>query len=333
MLDSEGDQRLKLSKSVDALSRAKALDKILSASDHIPEGVEKKAADKVLRARALRAKYAFTRMREPWDPSGPVQVDDSVNYTYRINDWGLFEVTKEGDEANSLFPVPKLEEFVKDHDECEKIVREKTVLSLATYRLKAMEQMFDMHVHQNWKAEESDNGIDNADFFSIAKVDTHIHLSAAFSPKDLLLYMQSAAKERPDEIVLKGKSLKELLDANGLTADTLSIDKLHIQGDADVFDRFDLFNAKYKIAGSSDLKEAFLSYANDAKGIHLANITKIAHNRLAESDHIFAEWRISVMGKSTQEWYKIANFMIENNLHELHCNKWMVQNPRLYGVG
>ena len=332
MLTADGDQKLKHSKSVDALSKAKALDKIFSASDHIPLDVERKAADKLLKARAIRAKYAFKRIREAWDPSGPLQVDDSVNYSYRINEWGIFEVIKEGDEANSLFPVPTLEEYVKDHNECESIVREKTVLSLASHRLKSMEQLYDMHVHQNWKSEETDNGIDNADFFSIAKVDTHIHLSAAFSPKDLLLYMQKAAREQPDEVVLKGKSLKELFEANGLTAETLSIDKLHVQGDADVFDRFDLFNAKYKIAGSSDLKEAFLSYANDANGKHLANITKIAHNRLIEADHTFAEWRISVMGKSTQEWYKIADFMIENNLHDLSCNKWMVQNPRLYSI-
>ena len=334
MLGSEVDQtKLKESKSVDALVKAQALDKIFSASKHIPVGVERKAADQIMKARALRGKYAFKRLRDPWSPLGPLEVDASVNYAYRVNDWGIFEVTKEGDEANtSLFPVPTLEEFVKDHHECERIAREKTVLSLSTYRLKTMEQLFDMHVHQNWKSEESDNGIDKADFFSIAKVDTHIHLSAAFSPKDLLSYMKKAAIEQPDEIVLKGKSLKQLFEASGLSPQSLSLDMLHVQGDADVFDRFDLFNAKYKIAGSSDLKEAFLSYANDAKGKHLANITKIAHNRLAESDHMYAEWRISVMGKSTDEWYKIADFMIENKLDELTHNKWMVQNPRLYGI-
>ena len=103
-----------------------------------------------------------------------------------------------------------------------------------------------------------------------------------------------------------------------------------MQGDAAVFDRFDLFNAKYKLGGSAELKEIFLGYSNFINGKHLAAMCKIAHRRLEETDHLFAEWRISVLGANMGEWAKIASFIVDNDLHKLTHQKWMVQNPRIY---
>jgi AMP deaminase len=47
---------------------------------------------------------------------------------------------------------------------------------------------------------------------------------------------------------------------------------------------------------------------------------------------LFAEWRITVTGSSKEEWNILADFMIDNGLDLLEHNKWMVQNPRLYGL-
>ena len=37
-------------------------------------------------------------------------------------------------------------------------------------------------------------------------------------------------------------------------------------------DRFDLFNEKYDVAGSADLRSIFLSYYNDINGSYLAEV-------------------------------------------------------------
>ena len=74
----------------------------------------------------------------------------------------------------------------------------------------------------------------------------------------------------------------------------------------------------------------FLNFINDCKGRHLANLTRIAHDRLRECDHLFSEWRISIVGASISEWGLLADFMVDNNLYNLSNNKWMVQNPRIY---
>ncbi len=159
-------------------------------------------------------------------------------------------------------------------------------------------------------------------------MDTHVHLAAASAPKDLLEYMRDQMTNHFHEVVYKGLTLGEVCANAGLTLENLSLDRINIQGDASVFDRFDLFNAKYKLAGSSDLKEVFLGYANDCKGRHLAAITKKAHERLLGTDHLFAEYRISVMGMDPNEWDLLSTFMIDNELDRLTHNKWMVQNPR-----
>ena len=53
------------------------------------------------------------------------------------------------------------------------------------------------------------------DLLKSLKVDTHIHLSAAFSPRDLLEYIEKQLRENLDEVVLKGKTLREIcMDAD-----------------------------------------------------------------------------------------------------------------------
>ena len=51
----------------------------------------------------------------------------------------------------------------------------------------------------------------------LKKVDTHIHLSAAISPKDLLDYIKQELRNNPDEIVLNGKSLVQICNEANVT--------------------------------------------------------------------------------------------------------------------
>ena len=183
----ELDSSQKLSKKELALRRAVSLDNLISKGAHFSDSIERGAAEQLLKARKLRQKYAFKRMVELWEEQKPV--DASIEYSYRQNDEGIFEVTLK-DSPTSIFPVPNLSEYVIDHKCCETIVQSKAVKSLCAHRLTTMNQLFDMYCHMSWKREEELSEDDHSDFFSIAKVDTHIHLSAAFAPKDLLDYMR-----------------------------------------------------------------------------------------------------------------------------------------------
>lgn len=43
------------------------------------------------------------------------------------------------------------------------------------------------------------------------------------------------------------------------------------------------------------------------------------------------EWRLSIYGKSPNEWNKLAKWIIENKLFS-HNVRWLIQVPRLYDV-
>lgn len=45
----------------------------------------------------------------------------------------------------------------------------------------------------------------------------------------------------------------------------------------------------------------------------------------------FAEWRISIYGKSINEWNKLAFWFKKNKIFS-HQVRWMIQIPRLYKV-
>lgn len=43
------------------------------------------------------------------------------------------------------------------------------------------------------------------------------------------------------------------------------------------------------------------------------------------------EWRVSIYGRSVDEWDKIAKWVINNKLFS-HNVRWLIQVPRLYNV-
>ena len=43
------------------------------------------------------------------------------------------------------------------------------------------------------------------------------------------------------------------------------------------------------------------------------------------------EWRVSIYGRSPDEWDKLAKWIINNKLYS-HNVRWLIQVPRLYGL-
>jgi AMP deaminase len=136
------------------------------------------------------------------------------------------------------------------------------------------------------------------------------------------------------------------------------------QAHKDSFHRFDKFNLKYNPIGESRLREIFMKTDNKIKGRYLAEITKgndshascvakvsrNAHNAvftnpsshlnsitlevisdLEQSKYQMAEYRISIYGRSEDEWDKLADWVVEHKLFS-HNVRWLIQVPRLYSV-
>jgi len=103
------------------------------------------------------------------------------------------------------------------------------------------------------------------------------------------------------------------------------------QAHTDSFHRFDKFNLKYNPIGESRLRTIFLKTDNFIDGRYLAEITKEVISDLESSKYQMVEWRISIYGKSMDEWDKLAAWVVDNKLFS-HNVRWLIQIPRLYDV-
>ena len=103
------------------------------------------------------------------------------------------------------------------------------------------------------------------------------------------------------------------------------------QAHTDSFHRFDKFNLKYNPIGESRLRTIFLKTDNFIHGRYLAEITKEVISDLESSKYQMVEWRISIYGKSIDEWDKLAAWVVDNKLFS-HNVRWLIQIPRLYDV-
>ncbi|KHN98596.1 AMP deaminase [Metarhizium album ARSEF 1941] len=264
----------------------------------------------------------------------PLPVDDGM--TFKLDDSGVYQVF---DNENATLPaikVPTIREFYMDLDSILTISSDGPTKSFAFRRLQYLEAKFNLYALLNEYQETADSKkVPHRDFYNVRKVDTHVHHSACMNQKHLLRFIKSKMKKYPSEIVLfrdgKHLTLAEVFASINLTAYDLSIDTLDMHAHTDSFHRFDKFNLKYNPIGESRLRTIFLKTDNFIHGRYLAEITKEVISDLESSKYQMVEWRISIYGKSIDEWDKLAAWVVDNKLFS-HNVRWLIQIPRLYDV-
>lgn len=248
----------------------------------------------------------------------------------------IFETTQRVPSNIPIVTVPTLREFYIDMDEVQNVSSDGPTKSFAFRQLDILEGRFHLYFLVNSYQETADcKRVPHRDFYNVRKVDTHVHHSACMNQKHLLRFIKSKMKKSPDEVVMfrddKELTLKEVFESINLTAYDLSIDTLDMHAHSDSFHRFDKFNLKYNPIGESRLREIFLKTDNYIKGRYLAEITKEVISDLESSKYQFVEWRVSIYGRSIDEWDKLAAWVIDNKLVS-HNVRWLIQIPRLFGM-
>ena len=258
--------------------------------------------------------------------------DDSVQI--RVNDDGVFQLYNKQDVQ--LVDIPSLKNFYQDQDKLLNIVTDGPTKSYAFRRLRYLEAKFQMYIMLNEYQEMADSkSVPHRDFYNVRKVDTHIHHSACMNQKHLLRFIKSKLKRSPKDVCIyrdeKLLTLEEVFKSLNLTAYDLSIDTLDMHAHKDSFHRFDKFNLKYNPIGESRLREIFLKTDNYIQGRYLAELTKEVISDLEASKYQHVEWRISIYGRSKDEWYKLAKWVQEHKVISPNV-RWLIQVPRLYSV-
>ncbi|KAG6017082.1 putative zinc finger protein [Claviceps lovelessii] len=264
----------------------------------------------------------------------PLPAEDSM--TFRLDESGVYQVSCRGEETLPAVQVPTIRQFYMDLDNILTISSDGPSKSFAFRRLQYLEAKFNLYVLLNEYQETADSKkVPHRDFYNVRKVDTHVHHSACMNQKHLLRFIKSKMKKHPNEVVLfrdgKYLTLAEVFSSIKLTAYDLSIDTLDMHAHTDSFHRFDKFNLKYNPIGESRLRTIFLKTDNFIHGRYLAEITKEVISDLESSKYQMVEWRISIYGKSIDEWDKLASWVVDNKLFS-HNVRWLIQIPRLYDV-
>ena len=205
-------------------------------------------------------------------------------------------------------------------------------------RLKLLEQKFKLHLMLNEKKERlSQVFIPHRDFYNVRKVDTHVHHSGMMNQKHLLRFIQKKVKSSGHERVLQNRddpngpplTLEQVFQSIHLTPYDLNVDTLDVHADNSTFHRFDRFNLKYNPCGQSRLREIFLKTDNFLEGSYLADITHEVFADLHDSKYQQAEYRISIYGRSFDEWDKLGNWFEKYQIFSDNV-RWLIQVPRLY---
>ncbi|KAI1079406.1 AMP deaminase [Whalleya microplaca] len=276
---------------------------------------------------------------EDFDMTDLLPLPSASEFTFRLDENGVYQVFENdaADKANTpVVGVPTIKDFYLDLEEILSISSEGPSKSFAFRRLQYLEGKFNLYVLLNEYQETADSKrVPHRDFYNVRKVDTHVHHSACMNQKHLLRFIKSKMKKCPDEYVLfrdgKNLTLKEVFESINLTAYDLSIDTLDMHAHTDSFHRFDKFNLKYNPVGESRLRTIFLKTDNFIDGRYLAEITKEVISDLESSKYQMVEWRISIYGRSLDEWDKLAAWVVDNKLFSPNV-RWLIQIPRLYDV-
>ncbi|KAJ5951457.1 AMP deaminase Amd1 [Penicillium vulpinum] len=260
-------------------------------------------------------------------------------WTYRLDGnsvYQVFDSEAAADQQTPIVQIPSLRDFYMDLDAVVDVSTDGPAKSFAFKRLSYLEGKFQLYTLLNEYQEIADSKkVPHRDFYNVRKVDTHVHHSACMNQKHLLRFIKSKMRKSPDEVVLfrdgKHLTLREVFESINLTAYDLSIDTLDMHAHTDSFHRFDKFNLKYNPVGESRLREIFLKTDNYIQGRYLAEITKEVISDLESSKYQMVEWRISIYGRSLQEWDKLAAWVVDNKLFSPNV-RWLIQVPRLYDI-
>ncbi|ESS30887.1 AMP deaminase [Toxoplasma gondii VEG] len=286
------------------------------------------------------------RTKEPmYDPFN-IPLKPPCNAVYKMHH-GVYQVfwdpandvaTKDAPLLWKANPLPDVHQFLRGLKDVMTAVQNPACKSFCYKRLKYLEEKFNLHLMFNSPAEVTETKCNfHRDFYNVRKVDTHIHHSACMQQKHLLRFIRKKYRTEPETVVAKTRdgneqTLMELFHTEvGIGAHDASIDHLNVHALGSCFQRFDLFNQKYNPFGQKTLRDVFLKTDNYIEGRFLAEITREVISDLEERKYQHVEWRLSIYGRSRDEWTKLAKWVVKNKLSSKRV-RWMVQVPRLYHV-
>uniref|UniRef100_A0A8C8GRM3 AMP deaminase n=1 Tax=Oncorhynchus tshawytscha TaxID=74940 RepID=A0A8C8GRM3_ONCTS len=277
--------------------------------------------------------------REGEDPYNIENIPDNLSYELQTKD-GIVYVYENAEALSQnrprSLPYPDLETFAIDLSHVLAMIIDGPTKTYCHRRLNFLGSKFYLHEMLNEMAELKElKGVPHRDFYNVRKVDTHIHAAACMSQKHLLNFIQTTYKTEADRVVLEkgGRklTLREVFEHLNMDPYDLTVDSLDVHAGRQTFHRFDKFNSKYNPVGASELREIYLKTDNLIDGEYFARIIKEVSHDLEESKYQHAEPRLSIYGRSADEWVCLSKWFIQHKVHSTNM-QWIIQVPRIYDI-
>uniref|UniRef100_A0A8B9L8I9 AMP deaminase n=1 Tax=Astyanax mexicanus TaxID=7994 RepID=A0A8B9L8I9_ASTMX len=276
---------------------------------------------------------------EGQDPYSMEDVPQNLNYPMKMKD-GIIYVY---DNAEALsqekphgLPYPDMETFAIDMTHVLAMIADGPTKTYCHRRLNFLMSKFYLHEMLNEMAELKElKCVPHRDFYNVRKVDTHIHAAACMNQKHLLRFIQNTCDVEGDRVVMEkgGKkiTLKQVFQNLHMDPYDLTVDSLDVHAGRQTFHRFDKFNSKYNPVGASELREIYLKTDNYINGEYFARLIKEVAHDLEESKYQYAEPRLSIYGRSPEEWENLAKWFIQQKVYSPNM-RWIIQVPRIYDI-
>lgn len=223
------------------------------------------------------------------------------------------------------------QEFYSDMQFVMENVYDTSNKSFCYLRLKMMFMKFNIHLQCNLDREALNQRVySRKDFYTIVKVDNHVHLSTCVNQKHLQKFIKTKLREEPETIVSRqGETeigLRELSQKLGFDASTLTVDVVENYNS-----QSDRYLYKYSKFNKLSIKDIFLSLDNYLSGRFFAELVKEVILHIDKEKYVLAEYRISIYGQDIQDWYKTAQWLKAFNIKSKRV-RWVIQIPRLYSI-
>ncbi|XP_062860805.1 AMP deaminase 3b [Trichomycterus rosablanca] len=273
------------------------------------------------------------------DPYSMEDIPQNLNYSLKMKD-GIVYVYETAEDLSQnkphCLPYPDMETFTIDMAHVLAMIADGPTKTYCHRRLNFLMSKFYLHEMLNEMAELKElKMVPHRDFYNVRKVDTHIHAAACMNQKHLLQFIQETYKTEAERMVMdnRGKkmTLKQVFENLKMDPYDLTVDSLDVHAGRQTFHRFDKFNSKYNPVGASELREIYLKTDNCINGEYFARLIKEVAHDLETSKYQYAEPRLSIYGRSPDEWTSLAKWFIQQKLYSPNL-RWMIQVPRIYDI-
>ena len=297
----------------------------------------------VARAVQMRKKYIWEAPK-PWHQRQGIveEAFQSRTDTFDEDDWcyvpqdSIFVAYRKRDTKAWPKHIATLEQFKADMTELKSICDSIEVKDFAHRRLELLESKFRLHLALNHANEAGSTDLkasSNRDLYHSFKVDTHVHMAAGMTARDLRDFMIEKMASHSDDIVMEDKTgqiltLENMMKKYNISRDTLTTDQLNVHADHTLFQRFDNFNNKYNPMAIADLRTLLLKTENYMNGRYFAEMIQNTFSTYTKDRFTFAENRLSIYGSKQEEWTNLANWFATHGMASNH-NKWIIQVPRV----